>query len=367
MEPAPRVSGLRPRLHFTPRAGRVGDLFGVLATDGMYHVYYEHRPDAGGVTGWGYATSDDLVLWTERQVVPPPADLGCGTVFAGPGGPTLFFTRAGGGVMRAVADPGRPGWRTDPAEPLISAPPGGVSDLSDPYVFPADGGWRMLLGGRTGGDAGAVVQYRSDDLINWTCDGILVAARSWGCPRLFPLDGAWVLLVNDGAGEEAYAIGDYDGRGFTARSWGVFGRGRLGPAATFLDVAGRRCALARLGEEAAPPGSAWAGTFTLPWILSVRDERLLASPHPHLDHYLINGATGLSAFGGEVRDHGELILTMPAGGETLVLTDADIIEVTVEGVSGLGAARRPLPGPPGARVGRFGSGAPGKSGGHAWT
>ncbi|MEU4420470.1 glycoside hydrolase family 32 protein [Actinoplanes sp. NPDC024001] len=358
---------LRPRLHFTPRAGRVGELFGVLAADGHYHVYYEHRPESGGVSGWGWATSDDLVLWTERQVVPPPADPGCGTVFAGPDGPTLFFTRADGRVMRAVATPGPAGWRAEPAQPLITAPPDGVSELSDPYVFAAADGWRMLLGGRLSGDTGAVVQYRSADLVSWTYDGVIVSGPAWGCPRLFPLDGSWVLLVTDGGGEEAYAVGDYDGRGFTARAWGIFGRGRLGPAATFLDAAGRRCALAHLGETAAPPGSAWAGTFTLPWILAVRDERLLATPHPHLDHYLINGLTGLSAAGGEVRDNGELILRMPAGGETLVLADADIVEVTVEGVSGLGAARRPLPGPAGARVGRFGGTGGGNPRGHART
>ncbi len=44
---------------------------------------------------------------------------------------------------------------------------------------------------------------------------------------------------------------------------------------------------------------------------------------------------------------------MPAGGETLVLSDADIVEVAVEGVSGFGAARRPGPGTAGIRVARF--------------
>jgi len=45
----------------------------------------------------------------------------------------------------------------------------------------------------------------------------------------------------------------------------------------------------------------------------------------------VNGITGLTAEAGEVRDHGDLILRMPAGGETTVLADADIVEVTVEG------------------------------------
>ncbi|MEU4561940.1 hypothetical protein AB0F72_26450 [Actinoplanes sp. NPDC023936] len=159
-------------------------------------------------------------------------------------------------------------------------------------------------------------------------------------PQLFPLDGVWVLLA-----DASYAVGDYDGRTFTPQTRGVFGRGRLGRVVTFADAAGRRCALAQL------PGP--AGAFSLPWVLSVRARTLLATPHPHLDPYLTSGATGLTATGGEVRDNGELILRMPAGGETLVVTDADIVEVTVEGVSGVGAARRSIAGFSGVRVARF--------------
>jgi beta-fructofuranosidase len=351
MEPAPRVPGLRPRVHFAPRTGRVGDLFGVLPVDGQYHVYYEHRPDppvAGGTSGWGYAVSDDLVLWTEQGVVPLPVSPHCGTVVAGPDGP-LIVSAAGGQVFTSDLA----GRRTD----LIFREP--VAG-SDPFVWWAGEEWRMLLAG-----GGAIRQYHSADAVSWEQDGVFVAG-GLRCPRFFPLDGTWVLLASDGP-DLTYALGDYDGRSFTARARGIFGRGGLGPAVTFVDGAGRRCALARLGEAAAPPGSAWAGTLSLPWILTVRSEQLIATPHPHLDRYLINGATGLSATHGEVRDDGELILDMPAGGETLILADADIVEVTVEGVSGFGVARRPAPGPAGVRVARFGAARFGQSTSHAWT
>ncbi|MEV6305575.1 glycoside hydrolase family 32 protein [Actinoplanes sp. NPDC051861] len=347
MEPAPRVPGLRPRVHFAPRTGRVGDVFGVLPVGGQYHVFYEHRPDppvADGVSGWGYAVSEDLVLWTEQGVVPPALEPRCGTVVAGPSGPMIFSARAGQ-VRRAVAGADLAGWHVEPVALLPSA-----AEARDPFVWWTGDEWRMLVA--AGGD---VLQYHSADLVTWEHDGILISVSGdWGCPRFFALDGSWVLIVSTGTGL-AYAIGDYDGREFTARARGVFGRGHLGPAATFADAAGRRCVLARLGEEAAPPGSAWAGTLSLPWILTVRGDRLIATPHPHLDRYLINGATGLSASGGEVRDNGEVILRMPAGGETLVLADADIVEVIVEGVSGLGVARRVATGPAGVRVARFGS------------
>ena len=52
-------------------------------------------------------------------------------------------------------------------------------------------------------------------------------------------------------------------------------------------------------------------------------------------------------------DPGELIRRMPPGGETTILADADIVEVSVEGVSGFGAARRAGPPAAGARIARF--------------
>ncbi|BEL02789.1 hypothetical protein Q0Z83_009800 [Actinoplanes sichuanensis] len=337
----------RPRLHFTPRAGRVGDLFGVLASGGGYQVFYEHL--SGDATAWGRATSDDLIIWTEQEAGPPTGEdaARCGTVVTGPDGPVLFHTLTGGGVARATPTPGFAGWQRDPSGPLLGGPPSGVTEMSDPYVWWAGSGWRMLLAGTLRGGTAGILQYHSGDLLNWAYDGVIVFRdrTTWGCPRLFPLDGSWVLLLTAGR-ELTYGIGNYDGMHFTARAWGTFGRGDVGPMVTFVDASGRRCALARLGAP---------GTLSLPWVLSVRDDRLIATPHPNLDPYLISGATGLTAAGGEVRDHGDLILTMPAGGETTLFADADIVEVTVEGVSGLGVARRTGPTVPGVRFARFGA------------
>ncbi|MEU8657933.1 hypothetical protein [Actinoplanes philippinensis] len=336
----------RPRLHFTPRAGRVGDLFGVLTSAEGYHVFYEHL--SADAPAWGRAASGDLIVWTEQAAGPPAGDgsARCGTVVNGPDGPVLFHTLAGGRVARAAAGPGG-SWQSDPSGPLLGGPPSGVTEMSDPYVWWAGTNWRMLLAGALRGGAAGILQYHSADLLNWSYDGVIVSRdrAAWSCPRLFPLDNSWVLILTAGR-EITYGVGNYDGMHFTARAWGTFGRGDVGPIVTFVDAAGRRCALARLGAQ---------GALSLPWVLSVRDDRLIATPHPNLDPYLISGATGLTAAGGEVRDHGDLILTMPAGGETTVLADAEIVEVTVEGVSGLGVARRTGPTVPGVRFARFGA------------
>jgi sucrose-6-phosphate hydrolase SacC (GH32 family) len=342
-------------MHFTPRDGRVGEVFGVLQVDGRYHLFYEHRTADDEAMGWGSAVSDDLVIWRERAVAPVPDEHGgprCGSVVDGPGGPVLFHSRSDEGVWRAMAVPDLDGWRAEAAQPVLAASADGCTALRDPFVWGAGDGWRMLVVATPPNGGSAVLQYSSADLLTWEYRGVLAAREdaSWGCPRLFEVDGEWVLLV--AGADPSYAIGSYDGRDFTARTWGVFGRGRLGPAAPFLDAAGRRCVLASVGARESD-GSRWAGTLSVCWILSVRGESLLATPHPHLDRYLVTGITGLTAAGGEVRDHGALILRMPVGGETTILADADIVEVTVEGVSGLGAARRSVPGDPGAHIARL--------------
>ncbi|BBH70445.1 hypothetical protein ACTI_71300 [Actinoplanes sp. OR16] len=293
MDPVPL-----PRLHFSPRAGQVDEIYGVTREDGRYRLYYAN---AGGL---GEAVSDDLVIWHEQAVSGAP-------------GPGVYFMRVPGEVVRASS-----------SSPVLTVEP----DLRDPYVWREADEWRMLLAGPD-----RIVQYRSSDSLTWEFASDLVAWEDARRPQLFPLGGAWVLLAGD-----AFAVGSYDGSAFTVAHRGVFGRGGFDHVVTFADAAGRRCALARLGDA-----------LSLPWILSVRSEHLLATPHPHLDPYLITGATGLTAAGGEVRDNGELILRMPPGGETLVLTDADIVEVTVEGVSGLGAARRSMPGFAGLRIARL--------------
>ncbi|WIM99232.1 glycoside hydrolase family 32 protein [Actinoplanes oblitus] len=342
-------------MHFTPRDGRVGDVLGVLRADGRYHLFYEHRTADDENMGWGSAVSDDLVIWRERPVAPVPDEHGlprCGSVVAGPAGPVLFHTRMDAGVWSTTAAPGPGGWRAEPAQPVLGPAVEGFAQARDPFVWAAPGGWRMLVVATPPNGGSVVLHYRSADLLTWDYTGVLAARAdaSWGCPRLFEVDGEWVLLV--AGADPSYAIGVYDDSDFTARAWGVFGRGRLGPAVPFLDAAGRRCVLASVGGPESD-GSPWAGTLSIPWMLSVRGEHLLATPHPHLDRYLVTGIPGMTAVDGELRDHGDLILRMPTGGETVVLADADIVEVAVEGVSGLGAARRSVPGDPGARIARL--------------
>jgi beta-fructofuranosidase len=369
----------RPALHFTPRAGWINDPHGVVFAGGRYHMFYQHNP-AGiaweSAVTWGHATSPDLISWTEEPIAlaPEPGEVGCWSGGVVPDPPALFYTRivrgdpAHGQIARAVGTDDLMSWRRDPAASVIAAPPPGVVEFRDPAVWRAAAGWRMVVGGRLATGVGAAVQYRSADLTTWSYDGVLVSGTGpsmWECPQLFPLDGTWVLMVSvlrDGTPDRvAYALGDYDGQRFSARVWGRFGHGDQMYATTaFTDAHGRRCAMSWLRERgnAAPPGSPWAGAISIPWVLRVDGDRLLAAPHSNLAVApgpalaLALDGTGTVGVGDltvgldrsvTVEDAGGPVLRMDRGaGPVWLLADADLIEVVVAGVSGIGTARCPV-------------------------
>jgi beta-fructofuranosidase len=83
-------------------------------------------------------------------------------------------------------------------------------------------------------------------------------------------------------GGVACAVGDYDGRRFTPRAWHRLAADPLYATTTFLDAAGRRCALSWV-QEPGPADGDWAGALTVPWLLALEADRLGVRPHPDVD------------------------------------------------------------------------------------
>ena len=309
------TSGSRPGYHFTVPRGWINDPLGVTwhesADGGRYELFYQYNPEAPAWSPrcrWGQATGEDLVRWRHPRTAlePGPDEAGCwsGSVVVDGGVPVLVYTSVVAEALelgRVALAPGRPdwsGWAPDAAGPVLAGPPPELDlvHFRDPFVWRADDGWRMVVGGGRRSGEPVVVQYSSPDLRTWHPDGVLVAGPAvrgspdlgavWECPQLFPLDGAWVLLVSvwreqvlDGV---AAAVGDYDGRRFTPRSWQRLANSPVYATTAFADAAGRRCALSWL-REPGPADAAWAGALTVPWLLGIIDGRLGAAPHPDVD------------------------------------------------------------------------------------
>jgi beta-fructofuranosidase len=230
--------------------------------------------------------------------------------------------------------------------------------------------------------------------------------KLWECPQLLQVDGTWVLLVSvwddDVLNYVAYAIGDYDGRRFQPRTWGRFTHGDdLYATTAFRDVEGRPCVMSWFRERSAqaPQGSPYAGAISLPYTLAIDGETLIARPHPDLaaiwTHHVerrsddlareqvncplaagpaqvqlgYHGSEGssivLTRVGADATPSLRLVLAPMAGTLTLecppgslllqsaidstrcdgaltLVIDADLLELTATGVSGMATARIPV-------------------------
>jgi beta-fructofuranosidase len=311
------VTGTRRRhgFHFSVPAGWINDPHGVCwheHPDGArYELFFQYNPDAPEwvvACRWGRCSSPDLVRWGAVDVALAPAEgeAGCWTgsaVVDDDGSPALLYTTVRepdldlGAVVLAVGDERWESWRADPSSPVLPGPPEGLGVVvfRDPHVEREGTGWRMVIGAGTADRRGLALLYRSPDLRAWRYEGVLAerpaapgdpldTGAAWECVQFFPLDGRWVLLVSAwDAGvtmRVIAAVGDFDGQRFTARRWQRFGATDVPYATTtFLDAAGRRCAFS-WAREARPTAGDWSGALTVPWVLGVRDGRLVVAPHP---------------------------------------------------------------------------------------
>lgn len=236
------MGGHRPAFHLTPERGRLNDPNGLIrlggaGSDGAWHVFYQLDPgfpDEPRHTGWGYATSEDLLTWRHRpQALFPDAPYDADGCFSGgavvpqtPGGPVeLFYTGnlpmpgedAGTGaadvpvghVWGATQNLALAAQRADgsldvpvkhPANPLIPGPPPGfTAHYRDPIVTEdpdRPGTWRMLLGARTDDDRGTALLHFSRDRRDWgtgrelRIDGPSPGGYMWECPNLLRMTDA---------------------------------------------------------------------------------------------------------------------------------------------------------------------------------
>lgn len=239
-------SGARPRYHFTAPTNWLNDPNGLVYLDGIYHLFYQHNPEANtfGSPHWGHATSSDLVTWEHHPIALEPDGLGfifsgsavvdhANTAGFGAGAIVAVFTHhLDQGVERqsiAFSTDGGTSFEKYGGNPVLE-PPDDTPDFRDPKVFWWDDGaggghWVMLLAVGV-----AIWIYTSPDLKRWEpasrFDPDPHSAQVWECPDLAKLrvDGAgdehWVMTIGVDSGDHPqrygtrYWIGDFDGYRF---------------------------------------------------------------------------------------------------------------------------------------------------------
>ncbi len=288
----------RPRVHFQPPRFWMNDPNGLIQFGGRYHLFYQHNPHGprwGNMT-WGHAVSDDLLHWDDLpHALHPDEPYDAGGVFSGccvdaDGTPTIAYTghRAWGRDVQvqciATGDADLLRWRKHEANPVIPAAPEGFSQrhFRDPCVWRQRGAWNMVVGGSDAEGRGAVLLYRSSDLVRWRFLGPLLrfrgdeGGRIFECPNFFKLGGKWVLIGSPiPLGRAVYFTGSFDGRVFTPEVRGEIDPGRGYAPQCFAADRGRRVMFCWLREGRSARAcslAGWSGVMSLPRTLSLRPD-----------------------------------------------------------------------------------------------
>ena len=292
----------RPRYHFLPPSNWMNDPNGLIFWKGKYHMFYQHNPYGpfhGGRTGtmhWGHAVSEDLVHWTHLPIAlaPTPAapdkdGIYSGCVVDNGNVPTIIYTGVSPEVQCIATsnDDLLITWKKYSGNPVIGSPPKGleVTGFRDPCVWEKGGSWYMLIGSGIKDVGGAVLLYKSKDLIHWEylhplCVGDKEKTGTmWECPDFFPLGNKHVLLVSV-LGTTLYFVGTYTNQKFRPEVQGNTDiGGHFYAARSMVDGNGRRILFGWVWEgrsAAAQLASGWAGVQALPRTLSLREDNTLS-------------------------------------------------------------------------------------------
>lgn len=309
----------RPLYHFLPPANWMNDPNGLIQWQGVYHLFYQYNPHQPwhDQIHWGHAVSHDLVHWQDWPVALAPTVGGVdkdgiwsGCAIDNKGVPMLFYSGVYPQVVcAATSDDGLRTWHKHPGNPVITSPPPDINagtpwEFRDPFVWREEDAWYMLMGTRVVNEGGAVLLYRSFDLLTWDYLHPLIqgdrnqrepfwTGTVWECPNLLSFGDRHILIVSfqhHETGEllyTGYFNGAFQNEQFQPESLHILDYGGHFYAPQVLREENGRYLLwgwlweGRPKEEAIKAG--WAGVMTLPRELALRpDGKLSITPAAQL-------------------------------------------------------------------------------------
>lgn len=232
----PGPADAHPAIHFAAENGWINDPNGLVAQDGVFHLYFQHNPVdmVWENMTWGHAVSRDLLHWTQLDNAMYPD--GDGTIFSGcglenrqgalglPPNALLFFYTCAGDTSawsRGKRATQRLAYSLDGGRTLVKRPAPAVEHIvglnRDPKVYWYAPKKLYYMALYLEEDEFAILN--STDLTRFEVTQRLTMPGSGECPdlRAIPCEGGgerWMLMEADGH----YLLGDFDGSRFTAAS-----------------------------------------------------------------------------------------------------------------------------------------------------
>ncbi|WP_306187355.1 glycoside hydrolase family 32 protein [Streptomyces sp. MK5] len=364
-----------PAVHLRPPAHWINDPNGLVFHDGHYHVYFQYNPYSARHADmhWGHYRSPDLIRWELLPVAlaPTPGGDDEGGVWSGnavsyDGRLTVFYSakrddRRHQPVTSAVSVDGGTTF-TKRAGLLIPEAVEGTTMFRDPYVWRDGDRWRMLVGAALADGRGAALTYGSDDLDDWSYEGVFLARpphplrdgrnteEGWECAQYaaFP-DGTGVVLASawdpqEGARAAIYWPGrEQDGEFQAAQTPHLLDHGPDFYAPALLHAPDGRWLMwawiweARDEEHVGAPSewtdeAGWAGMLSLPRELTLGPGGDLVQ-RPARELLALRGERRIAAAGkasarqpvelGEISRATDLTVTLERGGRLRLLTSPD--------------------------------------------
>ncbi len=336
----------RPHCHFTPSSGWMNDPNGIIHWRGRYHLFYQQNPHGSQPIDihWGHGVSDDLVSWRHLPIALAPSPggsdedgcwSGCSVVVDGI--PHIIYTGVRDGdqlpcLARAEDLDLLASWRKYSRNPVITAPPENLETIGfrDHTVWMEDGYFHQLIGTGLAGRGGALLHYRSTDLLDWEYLGpFLTAGESnlenagvmWECPDFFQVGDRHVLvlsIIDDGRRRADYIVGSYKGGRFRPETTGTVDAGdHFYAPQSMSDGNGRRLMWGWLRErpdELANHHPTRIGVMSSPRVVSVTEAgQLRSEPVPELRK--LRGAHWRRA--GEVLEDRQSLVLSEVSGEAI--------------------------------------------------
>lgn len=357
---------MRPLLHFTAQSGWINDPHGITFRNGRYEVFFQYVP---GQTvwapncHWGHAAGPDLLSLHEQPVAIAPGDGDDGVwtgavVMDDAGRARAFYTSTTApdyeiGRIR-IATPSDEEWLGWRKGDFVADAPDGLDIVAyrDPFLRREGDGWRMFVGAGLSDGTAMALSYASKDLDTWNYTGVALQRSTnetdpvwmgalWECPQIFQLDGRAVMVSSVWEGGAlhfaGYAVGSYDSGEFLADSWGrlTFGASYYAPS-LFTDAHGRSC-LTFWMRGIGDPDAGWEGAHSVPYVLALDGDRLIASPHPDVARHRqpAVGAGTVAGLGADITwsgaDSGDLTIESGEAVAVSLSREGDILRVRTAG------------------------------------
>ena len=216
------------KYHYSRKEGWLGNPCGLVYFKGKYHLFFQLNPylPRYGLMHWGHAVSEDLITWEECPVaISPDEEMCCnsGSAISHDGRIWIFYNATstdGEETLNIAYSEDGICFEKCEKNPVLNAPYEGTCKFREPFVFKYGKGFRMIVGAGKDGIA-KVLQYESEDLVNWNYSGELLSDGRFGSvievPQLIESDGKWIFIIQSERHlpcKVLFATGNYDGRSF---------------------------------------------------------------------------------------------------------------------------------------------------------